>query len=154
MQFVRIQEYPQDSYPALMVAACFENVAIPDRTVRTFNNVRVRTDYQNYNTGERLLSVFPSGWAEDESDIAYMRVGKSYYATIAASVKGVWSGAEIVVTHKIWGIQYDLRTHPLPLGDLIASVTLIGDRDMSIEPERFHLRIEADGTAKVRHLRR
>jgi len=154
IHFVRLGEFPEGDSPSLVLAACFENVPFLDRPVHTFNNVRVRTEYKHFTTDETLLSVFPSGWVEDESDLAHIRVGRSYYATIAMNVQGTWSAIEVIVTHKIWGTQYDLRNYPLPLGDLIAVTTLIGDQGRSVQPERFHLRIEADGTARVWHLPR
>ncbi len=141
VQFVGIHK---DSF---VLAACFENVPIPNRTVQAFNNVRVKADYKDYVTGETILSIFPSGWVEDESDLVYMRVGKPHYATIAMSIGGTWSATEVIVDHKVWGTQYDLRSHRLPLGDLTAVITLIGDRGISVEPQRFRLSVEANGTA-------
>lgn len=136
-----------------VLAARFENVPLPDRTVQAFNSVRVKMDYKDYSTDKTILSVFPSSWVEDESDLVYMRVGRPHCATLAMSVRGVWSATEVVVEHKVWGTQYDLRSHRLPLGDLTAVITLIGDRGISIEPQRFHLFVETDGTAKVCHVR-
>lgn len=154
VQYVRLGEFRANDSPSPVLAACFENVPLSNRTIHTLNSVRVRIDYKHYTTDETLLSVFPSGWAYYESDVAYMRVGRSYHATLAMNVKGMWSAAEVIVTHKIWGTEYDLRNHPLPFGDLIAVTTLIGEQGISLKPERFHLRIEANGTAKVWHLPR
>lgn len=148
VQYVGIHEYSS------ALAARFENVPISSRTVHTFNSVRIKADYKDYLTDETILSVFPGGWVEDESDLVYMRVGKPHYATIAMSVEGAWSAAEVIVDHKIWGTQYDLRSHRLPVGDLTAVITLIGDCGISLEPQRFHLSVETNGTATVRHLPR
>lgn len=148
VQYVGIHEY------SFVVAACFENLPIQNRTVRALNGVRVRADYKDYITDETFLSVFPSVWVEDESDLACMRPGKPHYATIAMSIEGVWSAAEVIVDHKIWGTQYDLRSHRLPVGDLEAVITLIDDRGISVDPQRFHLSIETNGTATVSHLSR
>ena len=137
---------------SFVLAARFENVPLPDRTVQAFNSVRVKVDYKNYTTNETILSVFPSGWVEEESDLVHMRVGRPYRATLAMSVHGVWSATEVIVEHKVWGTQYDLRSHRLPLGDLTAVITLIGDRGISVEPQRFHLSVETNGTARVCHV--
>lgn len=139
---------------SFVLAARFENAPFLDRTVQAFNGVRVKVDYKNYTTDETILSVFPGGWVEDESDLVYMRVGRPHCAMLAMSVQGVWSATEVIVEHKVWGTQYDFRSHRLPLGDLTAVITLIGDRGISTEPQRFHLFIESNGTAKVLHLPR
>lgn len=152
VQYIRLQECGN---PALLYAACFENVLIPKHEVRTFNSVRVRTEYKNHTTGKTYLTVFPSAWAEGENDAdeVYMEAGKPFYATIAMVSKGKWSAVEVIATRQYWGgTTYHLRGHDLPLGESIVVVTLIGDRGMSIDPENFYLNIKGDGTAEVRHV--
>lgn len=71
------------------------------------------------------------------------------------NAQGKWSAAEVTIRHTSWGgTLYDLSDYALPVGESIVVVTLIGDRGVSIEPERFHLNIRADGTAEVRHIPR
>lgn len=154
VQYIRLQEYGS---PALLYAACFENVLIPNHEVRTFNNVRVRTEYKNHITGKTYLTVFPSAWAEgeDDADEVYMKAGKPFYATIAMVSEGKWSAVEVIAMQQYWaGTTYHLRGHDLPLGESIVVVTLIGDRGMSIDPEDFYLNIKGDRTAEVRHVPR
>lgn len=146
VQYLGIEEDP------FVLAARFENVPLPDRTVQSFNSVRVKVDYKNFMTDETILSVFPGGWVEDESDLVHMRVGRPHCAMLAMRVRGVWSATEVIVEHKVWGTQYDLRSHHLPISDLTAVITLIADRGMSVEPQRFHLSVETNGRAKVWHL--
>jgi hypothetical protein len=152
VQYARIREYTPDGRSELLLAACFENVPVPNRSVRTFNDVKIKVDYKDCATDATLLSVFPSAWAEEESDHVYMSVGKSFYATIAMRTDGVWNAVQVVATRTAWGEHYDTRTDPLPVGDFVAVVTLVGDHGLSIAPERFHLRIGADGTANISHL--
>lgn len=74
VKYVRVQEFSPDS--PLIFAACFENLPIPNQEIRTFNNVKVRTDYKHSDTEQTYLTLFPSAWTQVESDEVYMQAGK------------------------------------------------------------------------------
>jgi hypothetical protein len=49
-------------------------------------------------------------------------------------------------------IAYDVEEEELPLGRLLAVVTLIGQHNISLDPVRFLLQFNKDGNAFMKHL--
>jgi len=153
VQVIRTHQHQSNLGGGSKLVAIYENIPIPNQTVRSFNRVKAKIEYIDYETRKTVMVVVPAEWADHDTADVYMKAGEPFLVTLAAYENFKWNSVEIWAHQAYWGATvYEQRLHPLPIGDLVAVVTLIGDHGLSIEPEHFHLRNQADGTAYIRHV--
>jgi hypothetical protein len=153
VQFVRAHQHQSNLGAGSKLVAIYENIPIPNQMVRPFNGVKARIEYIDYETRKTVMVVIPAAWADHDTAEVYMKSGEPFLVTLAAFENFKWNAVEISTHGAYWGAMvYEEHFHPLPLGDFIAVVTLIGDHGLSIEPQHFHLRNQADGVAYISHV--
>lgn len=152
VQFVRTHQHQSNLEAGSKLVAIYENIPIANQTVRPFNGVKAKIEYIDDETRKTVMVVVPAAWADHDTAEAFMKAGEPFLVTLAAFENFKWNAVEIAAHHSDWGTIYEQRLHPLPLGDFIAVVTLIGDHGLSIEPQHFHLHNQADGVAYIRHV--
>jgi hypothetical protein len=136
-----------------MIVACFQNEPIPHVPLGTFSGAKVKIDFSRGN-GEALGEIFPAPWTEHEEPAINLEAGKTNTAAIAAYIEGKWHACEMRTVSTSWGEPtYEIERRQLPMGEnLHAVVTLLGDRNISIEPVRLVLKLSPNGKADFAQL--
>lgn len=149
VQYIRVEKYrSSDRHVAL-----YENVPIANQQLKRFSNVKAKIEYKNFHKKNTLLTIHPGAWADRDDLVVYMGAGEPYYLTLAVFANNQWNAAEATSHGAGWGgMVYEEEYHPLPIGDLLVTVTLVGDHGLSIPPDDFHVQILANGAVNIRHL--
>jgi hypothetical protein len=133
-----------------MIVACFQNEPIPHVPLGTFSGAKVKIDFFRGNA-EALGEIFPAPWTEHEVPAIDLEAGKTNSALIAARkvarLRAERGG------HFMGRTSYEVERRHLPMGEnLHAVVTLLGDRNISIEPVRLVLKLSPNGKADFAQL--
>lgn len=153
VQFIRAQRHRSPTYEPARFVALFENVPIPNQAPKRFSDVKAKIEYKNYQSRKTIMTIYPGAWADRQDLNVYMGVGEPFYLTLAVFADNQWNAAEATMQGAGWGeMIYQEEYHPLPVGDFLLTVTLVGDHGLSIQPEDFHLQILANGAVNIRHL--
>ncbi len=153
VKFVRVKEHQAPPDALVLLVAEYQNEPIPHTPVAPFNNVKARIDYKDYSTGKTIHTTYPAAWADRDEAEVYMAAGEPFFVALAMAENRKWHAVWVEEKNMYYGTIHDHHCDELPFGDLIAIVTLIGNHGLSIEPQRFHLRLEPPpGAGYARHL--
>jgi len=151
VQLVVPPKFPATDDTTLPVAACFQNIPIPHTSVADFSEVRSKIAYFDEND-EWILDILPGKWAEDDEPVIRMEPGALHRVVLAVYLRGRWRACRTTSQPTSWGTTaYDVEEFPLPFGRLRAVVTLIGEKNISLDPVSVFLRLNEDGTGQCEY---
>jgi hypothetical protein len=151
VKYVGTRTSAADSDNPKALLACFQNEPIPHLPLATFSRAKVKIAFYRGN-GEALGEVFPAIWTEghgSKETTIDLEAGKTYCAVIAAYTQGEWRACQRKMVGTSRGAPvYEVEQEPLPMGENVhAVVTLLGERNISIDPVTLVLKLSPNGTA-------
>jgi hypothetical protein len=136
-----------------LATLCFENSLIAGQEILDFHLARLRVDYSDPSTGEKIAEAFLARWNESPDAPIDILGSEKKYAIIASCLGSKWTTDSLIdvpvnpaLEYGFGGSEYKRSHVPLPLGRIKINATLIGARNLSIPPVEGILTLGEDGS--------
>lgn len=153
--FNRIQIDPDSPEPTF-AALCFQNVPITGQALGEFRCARLKAEYYDAATGQKIAEVFPVRWHEfmqPTVDLSFV----TRCALIASFIGNKWTADRMVEIQPNPAAEYEFEpdyrpeSTDLPLGAIRIVATLFGEKNVSIAPIRGILTLDQNGVVHFKN---